>query len=375
MNMEFSIKQKYLLQALNMLSGVVEKSDPSKDNHFSNILFNLNKKYLVLITNNKEVELKIKLKNLFIKQIGCCSVNFNKLYSICKNFDKNDFILFNLKESLINIVSLNSKYTLSSYNSSNFPLYNTEKAPFSFKINRIILKNILNKISFSMGIQDVRFFLNGMLLDFTEDKLIWISTDGYRLSKADLPIDLKNLNDRKIIIPRQSVIELYKIISSCVEQNINFNLSYTFLKINVGALNYRTKLLSGNYPNYNDFIPKGNNKFLIVNSAILKKIFLRISVLCNIKSNKILITCENNKLIVRTLNFYKDQGIEEMFINYLGTKIDIGFNIKYITDILSKLDSDIVEISIFDANSSVIFREVENNKSYSVLYVLMPVRI
>ena len=371
--MQFNIKQKYFLEALRMLSGVTEKNDSNKLNQQSNILISLSNKFLLLITNSKEIELKVKLKNLFIKKLGSASLNFNKLYSICKNFEKNDLILFKLIDSKIEMISFNSKYTLATYDASLFPLHSVEKIFDKNRIDKSIFKEMINKISFSMGIQDVRFFLNGMLLEFNKNKLTLISTDGYRLSKIDYFMD--NKSKKKIIIPRQSVIELYKILSFCKEKEIVFYFGNSYLKINIGNFNYRTKLLSGDFPNYNSFIPKKNNKFLIVNSSLLKKIFLRISVLCNVKSNKIFLRCQKNKLTVKTLNFYKDSGVEEMFINYIGDQIDISFNIKYMMDILSKIDSDVIEISLYDSVSSAIFREVRNKKSYSSLYVLMPIRM
>ena len=373
--MQFNIKQKYFLDSLRILSGIVEKSDDSHSSYASNVLLNLNSKYLILITHNKEIELKVKLKNLFIIKTGAASINFNKLYSICKNFDKSDLIFVNSSGEKIEIISFNSKYLLSSYDVSKFPLYGIENTTSSFKVDKIALKEMINKISFSMGIQDVRFFLNGMLLDFNKNKITLVSTDGYRLSKVDLFLKVKHVINKKIILPRQSIVELYKILSYCEEKDVIFHFGNTYLKINIGKFNYRTKLLSGNYPNYNNFIPKINAKFIILNSLILKKMFLRISVLCNLKSNKVLLSCTTNKLVIKTLNFHKDKGKEEMFINYIGEKVDISFNIKYVMDILSKIDSTVVEISLKDATSSVIFREIANKQKYSSLYVLMPVRI
>ena len=370
--MQFNIKQKYFLKALRILSGVVERNDTA--DHASHILFNLYSKYLLLTTNNKEVELKVKLKNIYIKKIGSTTANFNKLYNICKNFEKDDLILFNLKNEKLDINSFNSNYILSAYNSSKFPVYNVEKLNLNVKIDRVILRSMINKVSFSMGLQDVRSFLNGILLDFNYDKITLISTDGYRLSKIDL--DVKNNNiKKKIILPRQSVIELYKILSICEDEKISLYFGDAYIKINIGNFSYRSKLLSGSYPNYNSFIPKNNNKFLIINNIILKKTFLRISVLCNVKSNKILINCKKNNISIKTLNFYKDQGTEEIFANYIGEEINISFNIKYLMDILSKIDDEIIEISFYDEYSSVIFREVNGRKSYSSTYILMPVRI
>lgn len=370
--MKFIIKQIYFIDALRILSGTTEKS--ANNNFSANVFFNLTNKHLLMKTCDGEIELTIKIVNINIIKIGTLSTNFDKLYNICKNFDKQELLTIELKIQNVYIKTINSEYMLSTFNSSLFPVYKKEILDIKFTIGRIFLKNMINKISFSMSSQDIRSFLNGMLFDFNEKKLTLVSTDGYRLSKVDFDININHEINKKIILPRKSVIEMHKILSLCKDEQAIFFFSMNYIEIIIDNVKFRTKLLAGIYPNYNNFIPKNNNKFLVINNIKLRKTIMRMSVLCNIKSNKILFTCSKNILKLKTLNFHQDKGKEKLDIDYLGNEIKICFNIKYFIDILYKIESSLLEISFYDGISSAVLKEVQKEK-YNLIYIIMPVKI
>jgi DNA polymerase-3 subunit beta len=222
-----------------------------------------------------------------------------------------------------------------------------------------------------MANQDVRYYLNGLLLELRQNALRAVATDGHRLALCEAELELIPGDINQIILPRKGVMELSRLLSDS-DDGCRIELNSNFIRIDLGAIVFTSKLIDGRFPDYDRVIPKGGDKVVTAEREILRQGLLRASILSNEKYRGIRMNFSNNTLRATVNNPEQEEAEEELDINYSGDEIEIGFNVSYLVDALNAIKQDQVEIVLIDANSSCLIHGAGDDSSR---YVVMPMRL
>lgn len=222
-----------------------------------------------------------------------------------------------------------------------------------------------------MAQQDVRYYLNGILMELSPEKIKLVATDGHRLALSEVGMDTGAEADRQIIIPRKAVLELSRLLDSS-DNPATCILSQNHLRVETGSLVFTTKLIDGKFPDYQRVIPVDGNKIMEVDRDTLKQSMSRIAILSNEKYRGIRLSLSAGNLSIQANNPDQEEAEEELQVEYQEDEMEIGFNVTYLIDVLNVLSSEKVQIKLKDANSSAIMSDTADSSS---LYVVMPMRL
>jgi DNA polymerase-3 subunit beta len=240
----------------------------------------------------------------------------------------------------------------------------------NIQISQLALKKLLKQVEFAMAQQDIRYYLNGLLLEVNENKLNIVGTDGHRLSFTSTTLN-KSYEKTDVILPRKTVIELIKLLNDSEEEiSIDFNAGQ--VNFAFGDIKLISKVIDGKFPDYHRVIPTGHQNTFTVNRITVLTAMQRASILSNEKYRGIRMVLSNNNLKLISTNTEQEEAEEELEIDYAKDSLDIGFNVTYLIDVLNNVNDENINFSFADANSSCLIT-VPNDENYK--YVVMPMRI
>jgi DNA polymerase-3 subunit beta len=366
--MKTIIKRDELLKALQNVIGAVERRQTLPI--LGNILFRASEGVLSLTATDLEIEIVCIVGSEAIQDFQT-TIPARKIFDICKALGEGSDIKLTIEENKVVIVSGRSQFTLATLPAKDFPGLDDIEAQHEFLIPQNALKSLIDKTSFAMAQQDVRYYLNGLLVELSKGLLKLVATDGHRLALSEYEVDIDLEFDKQIIIPRKGVMELARFLDS-TETPVKLILSQNHIKVETDKLSFISKLIDGKFPDYNRVIPVDGNKLMTVNRELLKKALTRISILSNEKYRGIRLTLTKANLAIQANNPDQEEAEEELSVDYDETEIEIGFNVTYIIDILNVLTSENVQVKLKDSNSSCIVSDVSDPTS---LYVVMPMRL
>ncbi|MGX5172389.1 DNA polymerase III subunit beta [Aliikangiella sp. IMCC44653] len=368
--MKLTISKEALVTPLQLVSGAVEKRQTLPV--LANLLLKVENAQLVITATDLEIEMtaKIALEGEYLE--GDITVPARKLLDICKSLSDENPITIYLDENRLRLSSGRSKFSLSTISAQEFP--NIEEAIFNHKLqlDSLDLKALFDKTQFAMALQDVRYYLNGMLLEINNTKLLSVATDGHRLALGSMELAESISEDLvQAIVPRKGIIEAGKLLST-LQQNCTLELSNNHIRITIGDYLFTSKLIDGRFPDYDKVLPKNAQRLLVADKHRLRDAFQRASILCNEKFRGVRLSIENNKLAIHANNPEQEEAEIELDVDYTSEALEIGFNVGYLMDALNAIKSDNVRFNLGDANSSVLIENAENTES---LYVVMPMRL
>ncbi len=375
--MHFIIEKEKIVILLSKFNTYIGNS--SKNPILSNILLVLKNNKLIFIVTNLDMEINYSIilsSGEFFKN-GSITVNLNKFYELCKSFPKGSVIDINFFKKKLVISCLNSISSLSTLPVKEFPLLDKNICfNYNFNINSNIFKNIIYNLYLFMGNQDIYYYLNGMLIEFKNNFLYFVTTDGYRISIYKLLNDF-NCNINKffcLIIPRKLVTELFKLLDLINEKNIFFYVSNNMIKIIYGNIAIYSSLIDGSFPDYENILYLSKKYIYIdINIKDFKSALIRSSIINNNLSSYVTLIFNNNSLIVYSNDFNNNEISEKIFINYIGNKIEISFNIKYILDIFKSIKNNL-SIRFYIKDSFSITKIIDLNNVF-LTYMIMPVQL
>lgn len=363
--MKIIIKREELLHALQNLIGAVERKQTLPI--LGNILFKAIDGVLSLTATDLEIEVISIIKSDTVADFQT-TIHAQKLFAICKALADDSDISMLIGEKKVTLVSGRSRFTLSTLPAKDFPGLDDIDAQHTFTIPQNILKSLIDKTSFAMAQQDVRYYLNGILIELSSGLIKMVATDGHRLALTEYNVDIELSVDKQIIVPRKGIMELAKLLDSS-ESLVEITLSQNHIKAKTETLSFTSKLIDGKFPDYNRVIPVDSNKIMIVDRELLRCSMSRISILSNEKYRGIQLTLTSGNLAIRANNLDQEEAEEELAVNYDEIEIEIGFNVTYLIDVLNVLNSEEVQIKLKDSNSSCIISDTNDPSS---LYVVMP---
>lgn len=368
--MKFTISRETLLKPLQLVAGVVEKRQTLPV--LSNVLISLEKNELRLTGTDLEVEMVCRIPFEDKHKEGAITTSARKLLDIIRSLPEAANITFSLEKQRVMVSSGGSRFTLSTLPASEFPNVEDEVKAINIAISQASLKRLIDRTAFSMAQQDVRYYLNGMLMELTPDSLRTVSTDGHRLAMCTLQGKFGVQEATQVIIPRKGVLELQRLLQD-VDDEVSLSMGNNQLRASLNDFTFTSKLVDGKFPDYQRVLPKGGDKVVVGERDSLKHAFSRASILSNEKYRGVRLLLKEGAITMIANNPEQEEAQEEVCVEYQGPELEIGFNVSYLVDALNVLSGDDVKMVFSDSNSSALLEE--NDEPNDSVYVVMPMRL
>ena len=367
--MQFKISRETLIKPLQLVTGVVERRQTLPV--LSNVLLVMEGGQLSMTGTDLEVELIGRVEVEAGAQGGEVTVPARKLMDICKSLPDSSSLSFDLDDNKLVIRTGRSRFSLSTLPSSDFPSVEESSEALEFSISQVRLKEMLDNTSFAMAQQDVRYYLNGLLFEVSPDFLRVVATDGHRLA-----MDTENMNTptdkiMQVIVPRKGILELARLLAEG-DENVEIIIGANHIRAKTKNFTFTSKLVDGKFPDYDRVLPKGGDKKIIANRSELRQSLSRTAILSNEKFRGIRLTLLNDEIKILANNPEQEEAEEIVPVEYSGDSLEIGFNVSYLVDVLTVLDTETVQVIVSDPNSSAL---IQGSDDSSALYVVMPMRL
>tara|TARA_B100000745_G_scaffold250306_1_gene172398 strand:- start:2228 stop:3328 length:1101 start_codon:yes stop_codon:yes gene_type:complete len=362
-----NIKASLLSNSLQQIVGVVERKQTMPI--LSHILLECSGNSLTLTATDLEVQLSCTIENVNVDEDFVTTIPGRKAFEIIKSLGEQDIEII-VSESSLKITSSNSSFKLKTLSSNEFPLFDATGTDTTFSLKQNEIKTLFNKTQFAMAQQDVRFYLNGLLLELSPNNLVSVGTDGHRLAKSKVSIERSKINESSYILPRKAVQEIQRIINEQGELKIAFSDNRAVFEI--GATTLVTKLIDGSFPDYTRVIPEETTINILLDVVKIKPALQRVSILANEKFKGVRVDLDDDVLNVSSENPEQEQATEAIPIDKTGATLSVGFNVSYLIDAISACQGEIVSLGLNDENSSALITDPSDPESK---YVVMPMRL
>ncbi|MDA1073631.1 MAG: DNA polymerase III subunit beta [Proteobacteria bacterium] len=367
--MKFTTNREGLLRPLQLVTGVVERRQTLPV--LSNLLIEATPAGLSITGTDLEVEMVAIIEGVQVDQPGTATIPARKLADIWRSLPEGAEVSVTQEADRAIVRSGRSRFTLATLPPQEFPKVEGAPSDIEIKLTSKEVRRLLDQVGFSMAQQDVRYFLNGMLLEITSGHTRTVATDGHRLAMCTLNRGADGVERHQVIVPRKGVIEFSRLLADD-DTEVTLSVSANHLRVKQGAYTLTTKLVDGKFPDYEKVIPKDASRSLQCDRETLRQAFLRASILSNEKYRGVRLTIDEDTLTIQANNPEQEEAEEIVSVAYQDGMMEIGFNVSYLQDVLGALSTDQVTISVSDANSSALIEAKEPDDS---VYVVMPMRL
>ena len=365
--MKLTAEREKLLAPLQAVIGVVERRQTMPV--LANVLLGVAQGKLSIAATDLEVEL-VAATEVTVQQPGDITVPGRKFLDILRALPEKSSVSMSTEGEKVVIRAARSRFTLSTLPAAEFPVIDDINAQQTVQIPRKDLARLLEKTHFSMAQQDVRYYLNGMLLEIDGAMLRAVATDGHRLALCEAALESKAKTSQQVIVPRKGVLELQRVLTD--EGTAAVAIGTNHVRAQIGDVRFTSKLIDGRFPEYSRVIPAAPGAAIRADRDILRQALQRTAILSNEKYRGIRINVRNNAITVQAHNPEQEEAEEEIEVSYTGDELEVGFNVNYLLDALSAIDGQEVELGLTDSNSSCLIRSPGNS---SARYVVMPMRL
>jgi len=367
---QFSLPRDTLLKPLQLVGGVVEKRQTLPV--LSNVLLEIEGNQLSLTGTDLEVEIQGRVELSEPSTEGAVTVPARKLLDIVKSLPDDSLISLVQNDDRVVVTSGRSRFTLSTLPASDFPNVEEDENTLNFNMPQKTLKKLVDATSFAMAQQDVRYYLNGMLLELSQNRVRTVATDGHRLAMSSQSVDALGVEERRqVIVPRKGILELNRLMSDS-DDLVEISLGTNHLRAKTAAFTFSSKLVDGKFPDYERVVPRGGDKEVVGDRQSLRSIFGRAAILSNEKYRGVRLLLSENNLQVRANNPEQEEAEVNQEIDYQGPELEVGFNVTYLLDVMNVTQGEQVKLVLSDANSSALLSDFDDDSS---VYVVMPMRL
>jgi DNA polymerase-3 subunit beta len=306
-----------------------------------------------------------------VTQPGATTVSAHTLFDIVRKLPEGSQVEITAAEGKMQVVAGRARFNLSTLPRDDFPVIAEGELPTRFELPAATLRQVIEKTRFAISSEETRYYLMGIFLHVVDEQLRAAATDGHRLARVTIarPDGAEGMPD--VIVPRKAVAELYRLLEE-LEGTVEISLSPTKIRFGLGSAILTSKLIDGTFPDYNRVIPTANDKLLKLDPKSFSAGVDRVSTIASEKTRAVKISVDRDKVTLSVTSPENGVATEELAADYGSDGIEIGFNAKYLLDILGEIDGDTVEVHLADAAAPTLLRE--NDKS-NALYVLMPMRV
>ena len=367
--MHFTIQREALLKPLQLVAGVVERRQTLPV--LSNVLLVVEGQQLSLTGTDLEVELVGRVTLEDAAEPGEITVPARKLMDICKSLPNDALIDIRVDDQKLLVKAGRSRFTLSTLPANDFPTVEEGPGSLTFNLPQAKLRRLVERTSFAMAQQDVRYYLNGMLLEVQSGLLRAVATDGHRLAMCSMEAAIQQDGKHQVIVPRKGILELARLLTE-QDAEVAIVLGQHHIRANTGEFTFTSKLVDGKFPDYERVLPRGGDKLVLADRQGLREAFSRTAILSNEKYRGIRLTLASGLLKIQANNPEQEEAEEEIVVDYSGSGLEIGFNVSYLLDVLGVMGTEQVRLILSDSNSSALLQEADNDDS---AYVVMPMRL
>jgi len=365
--MKLTATREDILTPLQSVIGVVERRQTMPV--LANVLLAARDNRLSVTGTDLEVEL-VATSQVNVSQAGDITVPGRKLLDIFRSLPEKTSVQLSTEGERVSLRAGRSRFTLSSLPAGEFPLVEEINAQQTLSVAQGEFRRLIDKTHFSMAQQDVRYYLNGMLLETEGKTLRAVATDGHRLALCEVQLPAMARTAQQVIVPRKGVLELQRILSP--EGTVELAIGTNHIRAQIGEIRFTSKLIDGRFPEYGRVVPASPTRKIRAEREQLRQAFQRTAILSNEKYRGIRLALKAGLLTVQAHNPEQEEAEDQVEVQYEGDELEIGFNVNYLLDALAALDGETVEIGLSDANSSCLVRLPD---STDTKYVVMPMRL
>jgi DNA polymerase-3 subunit beta len=367
--MKATIERAVLLKSLGHVQSVVERRNTIPI--LSNVLIEAREDGSIrLMATDLDLQVDESVP-ANVSQPGATTLSAHTLFDIVRKLPEGSQVELTAAEGKMQVIAGRSRFNLSTLPRDDFPVIAEGELPTKFELPAATLRQIIEKTRFAISSEETRYYLMGIFLHVIDDQLRAAATDGHRLARVTVgkPDGADGMPD--VIVPRKAVQELYRLLEE-LEGTVEISLSPTKIRFGLGSAILTSKLIDGTFPDYNRVIPTANDKLLKLDPKSFSAGVDRVSTIASEKTRAVKISLDRDKVTLSVTSPENGIATEELAADYGSDGLEIGFNAKYLLDILGEIDGDTVEVHLADAAAPTLLRE--NDKS-NALYVLMPMRV
>ena len=361
--------QDKVLATLQSVAGIVERRHTLPI--LANVLIRKTGETVQLTTSDLEIQIRTSVALGGDTGDFTTTVNARKVIEVLRTMPGDQTVSLESSQDKLLLKGGKSRFTLQTLPAADFPLVQ-EAANFgpAFSVPQKTLKHLLGQVAFAMAVQDIRYYLNGILFVAEGKTLSLVATDGHRLAFASAELDVE-VPKQEVILPRKTVLELQRLLSDA-DGALEMRFANNQAKFCFGALEFVSKLVEGKFPDYNRVIPRNHHNSVTLGRTALLASLQRTAIMTTDKFKGVRLNLEPGLLRVASSNAEQEEAVDELDIDYGGDAIEIGFNVSYLIDALASMEQDMVQIALADGNSSAL---VTLPDSQNFKYVVMPMRI
>jgi DNA polymerase-3 subunit beta len=367
--MKATIERATLLKSLGHVQSVVERRNTIPI--LSNVLLEAREDGSIrLMATDLDLQVDESVP-ANVTQPGATTVSAHTFFDIVRKLPEGSQVELTAAEGKMQVVAGRARFNLSTLPRDDFPVIAEGELPTRFELPAATLRQIIEKTRFAISSEETRYYLMGIFLHLIDDQLRAAATDGHRLARITVPKPDGADGMPDVIVPRKCVQELYRLLEE-LEGTVEISMSPTKIRFGLGSAILTSKLIDGTFPDYNRVIPTGNDKLLKLDPKSFAAGVDRVSTIASEKTRAVKNSVDRDKVTLSVTSPENGVATEELAADYGSDGIEIGFNAKYLLDILGEIDGDTVEVHLADAAAPTLLRE--NDKS-NALYVLMPMRV
>ncbi|WP_375422665.1 DNA polymerase III subunit beta [Sphingomonas sp. Tas61C01] len=371
--MKATIERATLLKGLSHVQSVVERRNTIPI--LSNVLLEATAEgALRLMATDLDLQINESIAAA-VDQAGATTVSAHTLFDIARKLPEGSQVQLSAADGRMTIVAGRARFSLGTLPRDDFPVIAEGELPTKFELPAETLKQVIDKTRFAISTEETRYYLNGIFFHVADDGstpvLKAAATDGHRLARVTMPRPDGAEGMPDVIVPRKCVAELRKLLDE-VDGSVGVSLSSTKIRFDLGQAILTSKLIDGTFPDYSRVIPTGNDKILKIDPKSFMQGVDRVSTIATEKTRAVKMALDRDKITLSVTSPENGTAAEEVPGEYVALPFEIGFNSRYLMDILGQIDGDTVEVHLADAAAPTLIRE---NDKAQALYVLMPMRV
>ncbi len=366
--MKFTTSRSTLLKPVQAVIGVVERRQTMPI--LANLLLVAKGNELSVTATDLEVELVAKVHIDKINAAGEITVPGRKLLDICRALPDDASVQIETDGERLIVKSGRSRFALGTLPATDFPVVEDIQAVHTLELSQGELRGLLEKTQFAMAQQDVRYYLNGLLLETGKKVIRAVATDGHRLAICEVPLVDQKVGAHQVIIPRKGVQELQRLLTA--EDTVTLTIGSNHVRATIGDIRFTSKLIDGRFPDYDRVIPKPQANILRADRDVLRAALQRAAILSNEKYRGVRLELASAMLRIQANNPDQEEAQDEIEVEYSGEPIEIGFNVNYLLDALAAVEGTQVQLGLVDAGSSCLISSPDGK---GARYVVMPMRL